>query len=100
MRWGLVPHWTKDQAIGNKMIHARSETLAETPAFLLRKGKTAAISGSGPGSKLGGGITACRRRNAIGDFAPTSSQSAADIGTFNSYPKDQRDQHDDQGVFN
>jgi len=45
----------KDQAIGNS---ARSETLAERPAFLFRKGKPAAISGSGPGSKLGGGITA------------------------------------------
>ena len=23
MRWGLVPYWAKDQAIGNKMINAR-----------------------------------------------------------------------------
>ena len=33
MRWGLVLYWAKDQAIGNKMINARSETLAERPAF-------------------------------------------------------------------
>ena len=39
MRWGVVPYWTKDQAIGNKMINARAETLTERPAFLLRKGK-------------------------------------------------------------
>ena len=28
-----MPYWAKDQAIGNKMINARSETLAERPAF-------------------------------------------------------------------
>ncbi|MDP7396956.1 MAG: SOS response-associated peptidase [Lentisphaeria bacterium] len=32
-RWGLVPHWAKDPAIGNRMINARSETVAEKPAF-------------------------------------------------------------------
>lgn len=32
-RWGLVPHWAKDPAVGARMINARSETVAERPAF-------------------------------------------------------------------
>ena len=33
MRWGLVPWWAKDLSIGNRMINARAETVAERPAF-------------------------------------------------------------------
>jgi putative SOS response-associated peptidase YedK len=33
LRWGLVPFWTKDPAAGKPMINARSESLAERPAF-------------------------------------------------------------------
>jgi putative SOS response-associated peptidase YedK len=33
VRWGLVPFWAKDPAIGNKMINARMETVHEKPAF-------------------------------------------------------------------
>ncbi len=33
MRWGLVPSWAKDPAIGNQMINARSETVQEKPSF-------------------------------------------------------------------
>jgi putative SOS response-associated peptidase YedK len=33
VKWGLVPFWAKDPGIGNKMINARMETVAEKPAF-------------------------------------------------------------------
>ncbi|WP_287128553.1 SOS response-associated peptidase [Candidatus Cyanaurora vandensis] len=32
-RWGLIPSWTKDPSIGNRLINARAETLAEKPSF-------------------------------------------------------------------
>lgn len=32
-RWGLIPSWAKDASIGSRMINARSETVAEKPAF-------------------------------------------------------------------
>jgi putative SOS response-associated peptidase YedK len=31
--WGLVPFWAKDISIGNRMINARAESIAEKPAF-------------------------------------------------------------------
>jgi putative SOS response-associated peptidase YedK len=32
-RWGLVPFWADDPSIGNRMINARSESVATKPAF-------------------------------------------------------------------
>lgn len=33
LKWGLIPGWAKEAAIGSRMINARAETLAEKPAF-------------------------------------------------------------------
>lgn len=33
LKWGLVPSWAKDASIGVRLINARSETVAEKPAF-------------------------------------------------------------------
>lgn len=33
LRWGLVPGWADDPGIGARMINARSESVAEKPAF-------------------------------------------------------------------
>ncbi len=33
LRWGLVPFWAKDPAIGSRMINARAETVAEKPSY-------------------------------------------------------------------
>ncbi len=32
-RWGLIPHWAKDQTIGYKTINARGDGVASKPAF-------------------------------------------------------------------
>ena len=33
LRWGLIPFWAKDPAIGNRLINVRAETVAEKPSF-------------------------------------------------------------------
>jgi putative SOS response-associated peptidase YedK len=39
VRWGLLPHWAKDERISFKMINARAETLTEKPAYRSLLGK-------------------------------------------------------------
>ncbi len=33
LRWGLVPHWSKDSRTGPRMINARAETVVQKPSF-------------------------------------------------------------------
>jgi putative SOS response-associated peptidase YedK len=33
LQWGLIPSWAKDPQIGNQMINARAESLAQKPSF-------------------------------------------------------------------
>lgn len=33
LKWGLIPSWSKDPSIGNRLINARGETVAEKPSF-------------------------------------------------------------------
>ncbi|MBA3943587.1 MAG: SOS response-associated peptidase [Herpetosiphonaceae bacterium] len=33
LHWGFVPAWAKDPVVGNRMINARAETAATSPAF-------------------------------------------------------------------
>lgn len=33
LKWGLIPSWAKDAAMGARLINARSETVTEKPSF-------------------------------------------------------------------
>jgi putative SOS response-associated peptidase YedK len=33
LRWGLIPSWSKDPGMGQRLLNARAETVAEKPAF-------------------------------------------------------------------
>ena len=33
LRWGLIPSWAKDPAVGRKLANARAETAHEKPSF-------------------------------------------------------------------
>ena len=33
LRWGLIPPWVKEPDVGSRMINARAETVASSPAF-------------------------------------------------------------------
>ena len=33
VRWGLVPSWAKDPSVGDRMINARAEGIADKPAY-------------------------------------------------------------------
>lgn len=68
-RWGLVPFWAKDPSIGNRMINARAETVAEKPAFrnaLARRRCLIPVDGFYEWQKREGGKAPMRIRLASG----------------------------------
>ena len=90
VRWGLVPYWADDPKIGNRLINARGESVARTPAFReayqrrrclvpadgffewRKDGKTQAAA---PGPAQGPG--AVRLRRAVGALAAAGRRGAA-----------------------
>jgi putative SOS response-associated peptidase YedK len=42
LKWGLIPSWAKDPAIGNRMINAARRALRRSPASSIRSGENAA----------------------------------------------------------
>ena len=70
VRWGLIPHCSKDKKIGYKLINARAETITEKPSFrdafksrrcpigvAVRNGQVSAIPVPGAVWLLGSGLT-------------------------------------------
>lgn len=58
LRWGLVPFWAKDAAIGRRLVNARLDSLAEKPAFreaFTRRRCLIAASGFYEWAQLAGG---------------------------------------------
>jgi putative SOS response-associated peptidase YedK len=48
MKWGLVPHWTRDLRTAKRPINARAETLSEKPSFAgLLKNRRCLVPASG-----------------------------------------------------
>ena len=57
LKWGLIPSWSKDTSAASHMINARSETVAEKPAFrhaIKFKRCIVPVSGFYEWSRLGG----------------------------------------------
>ncbi|MBA4495576.1 SOS response-associated peptidase [Paenactinomyces guangxiensis] len=70
LRWGLIPFWSKDTKIGNRMINARSETVHEKPSFkrLLKRQRCLILSsGFYEWKKTGNGKQPCFIRLASGE---------------------------------
>ena len=44
LRWGLVPSWAKDPKVGDRLINARAESVADKPAYRTAFERTAPAS--------------------------------------------------------
>lgn len=89
LRWGLIPPWAKDPAIGARLINARAETVHEKPAFraAFRSGSPPA-PGSPPaaaGFPPSEAASQAASRHAAASSPPTDGSNGAAKGTASSH---------------
>ena len=73
--WGLVPFWAKDLTVGNKMINARAETVADEGRASAARSPGAAASSPPTASTSGRRCPATARSSRTSSTGPTTSRS-------------------------
>ena len=74
LHWGLVPFWAKDPTVGNRMINARAETMADQERVQAGLRASGAASSPPTASTSGRSCRARRRSSPCTSSGPTASR--------------------------